>query len=64
MPPHDPIEVGFQVYATEGGEVFGAVRSYTPHTYTLVIYIENAGDFERSLSRPSSGCTMAKSLWT
>ena len=46
MPQHDPIEVGFQVYATEGGEVFGAVRSYTPHTNTLVIYIENAGDFE------------------
>jgi hypothetical protein len=46
MPQHNPIEVGFQVYATEGGEVFGAVRGYTPHTNTLVIYIENAGDFE------------------
>jgi hypothetical protein len=46
MPQHEPIEVGFQVYAAEGGEVFGAVRGYTPHTNTLVIYIENAGDFE------------------
>jgi hypothetical protein len=46
MPQHEPIEVGFQVYAAEGGEVFGAVRGYTPQTNTLVIYVENAGDFE------------------
>jgi hypothetical protein len=46
MPQHEPIEVGFQVYAAEGGEVFGAVRGYTPQTNTLVVYIENAGDFE------------------
>jgi hypothetical protein len=25
--------------------MFGAVRGYTPHTNTLVIHIENAGDF-------------------
>jgi hypothetical protein len=37
MPPHHPIEVGFQVYAVEAGEVFGAVRSYTPQMSTLVI---------------------------
>jgi hypothetical protein len=46
MPQHHDIEIGFQVYATEGGEVFGAVRGYTPHTNTLVIYIENADDVE------------------
>jgi hypothetical protein len=30
------------VYATEGGETFGAV----PETHALVIVIEHAGDFE------------------
>jgi hypothetical protein len=46
MPQHHNFAIGFQVYATEGGEVFGAVRGDTPQTNTLVIYIENAGDFE------------------
>ncbi|MDQ3828244.1 MAG: hypothetical protein M3361_02815 [Candidatus Tectomicrobia bacterium] len=39
------IEIGFQVYAVEGGEEFGAVRGYVPQTNALVVYIENAGDF-------------------
>jgi hypothetical protein len=26
MAQHSPIEIGFQVYAVEGGEEFGAVR--------------------------------------
>jgi hypothetical protein len=39
------IEIGFQVYAVEGGEEFGAVRGFMPQTNSLVIYIENAGEF-------------------
>ena len=46
MAQHSHIEIGFQVYAVEGGEEFGAVRGYEPHANGLVIYIENAGDFE------------------
>jgi hypothetical protein len=45
MPADNRIEIGFQVYAVEGGEAFGAVRGYMPQTNTLVVYIENAGDF-------------------
>ena len=39
------IEIGFQVYLVEGGEEFGAVREYVPGSDTLLIYVENAGDF-------------------
>jgi hypothetical protein len=43
---HDShIEIGFQVYAVEGGEEFGAVRGFMPQTDGLVIYVENAGEF-------------------
>ena len=45
MLEHSHIEIGFQVYAVEGGEEFGAVRGYMPNANALVIYIENAGDF-------------------
>jgi hypothetical protein len=45
MPQHSHIEIGFQVYAVEGGEEFGAVRGYLPNANALVVYIENAGDF-------------------
>jgi hypothetical protein len=45
-----PIEIGFQVYAVEGGEMFGAVRGYAPEANALVIYVENAGDFEVPMS--------------
>ena len=42
----EEIAVGDQVYAADGGEVFGAVRQVTPHGRPeLVIYVENAGDF-------------------
>jgi hypothetical protein len=34
------------VYAEEGGKTFGAVRCLVPQTNALVVYIENAGDFE------------------
>ena len=46
MAEHGPIEIGFQVYAEEGGETFGAVCGVVPQTNALIIYIENAGDFE------------------
>jgi hypothetical protein len=45
MPQRSHIEIGFQVYAVEGGEEFGAVRGYLPNANALVVYIENAGDF-------------------
>jgi hypothetical protein len=45
MLEHSHIEIGFQVYAVEGGEEFGAVRGYMPNANAIVIYIENAGDF-------------------
>ena len=45
-----PIQVGFQLFTTEGGEVFGAVRTVLPAGRPeLVIYIEGAGDFTISL---------------
>jgi hypothetical protein len=40
------IEVGFQVFASDGGEEFGAVRHVAPGGLPeIVIYVENAGDF-------------------
>lgn len=39
----EKIAVGFQAFASDGGEEFGAVRKVSPHE--LVIYVENAGDF-------------------
>jgi hypothetical protein len=42
----DAIKVGFQVFAAEGGEEFGAVRALRPGGRAeLVVYVENAGDF-------------------
>lgn len=42
----EKIEVGFQTFASDGGDEFGAVRQIGskdhPH---LVIYVENAGEF-------------------
>lgn len=44
------IEVGFQVFAADGGEEFGAVRQVNPHGRPeIVIYVENAGDFTVSM---------------
>ena len=45
MQPLGHIEIGFQVYLVEGGEECGAVRGYMPGSNSLVIYVENAGDF-------------------
>ena len=40
------IEVGYQIFVSDGGEEFGAVRQVAPHGRPeLVIYVENAGDF-------------------
>jgi hypothetical protein len=37
------VEIGFQVFLSEGGEEFGAVRAVGPRE--LVVYVENGGDF-------------------
>jgi hypothetical protein len=37
------VQIGDQVYLSEGGEEAGSVRAVSPHE--LVIYIENAQDF-------------------
>ncbi len=37
------IEVGFQVYSSEGGEEFGAVRAVQKGS--LTVYVENGGDY-------------------
>jgi hypothetical protein len=40
------IEVGFQVYARDGGDEFGAVRAVAPGGRPeIVVYVENAGEF-------------------
>jgi len=39
------IEVGFQVFAKDGGEEVGAVRDLCGHRPEIVIYVENAGEF-------------------
>ncbi len=39
----ESIEVGYQVFTSDGGEEFGAVRDVTDDT--LVVYVENAGEF-------------------
>jgi len=42
----EAIEIGYQVFAADGGEEFGAVRQVAPDGRPeLVIYVENAGDF-------------------
>ncbi|HVP27943.1 MAG TPA: hypothetical protein VMW35_02120 [Myxococcota bacterium] len=40
------IEIGFQVFLTEGGEEVGAVHALSPARGELVVYVENAGDFQ------------------
>jgi len=37
------IQIGYQAFASDGGEVFGAVRQILDKE--LVVYVENAGDF-------------------
>jgi hypothetical protein len=47
----EKIQVGFQAFASDGGEEFGAVRVVVPDSRPeIVIYVENAGDFTVPLS--------------
>jgi hypothetical protein len=47
----EKIEIGFQVFTSDGAEEFGAVRDVSPGGRPeLVIYVENAGDFTVPLS--------------
>jgi hypothetical protein len=40
------IEIGYQVFTSDGGEEFGAVRQVVPGGRPeIVVYIENTGDF-------------------
>ncbi|HTC83789.1 MAG TPA: hypothetical protein VK683_05510 [Rhizomicrobium sp.] len=41
---HENIREGFDVFLHDGGKGFGAVRQVRRHE--LVVYVENAGDFE------------------
>ena len=45
---HDKIQAGFDVFVHDGEKSFGAVRQV--RKTELVVYIENAGDFEIPLS--------------
>src|SRR5438874_11213112 len=40
----EKVKDGFDVFLTEGGQSFGAIRQVRKSE--LVIYVENAGDFE------------------
>jgi len=42
------IEVGYQAYLSDGGEVFGAIRGVEPDA--VVVYVENAGEFRVPLA--------------
>ena len=45
------VEVGYQTFASDGDEGFGAVREVAPNGRPeIVIYVENAGDFVVPLS--------------
>jgi hypothetical protein len=48
------IDIGFQVYLVEGGEMFGAVRGAVAGTNAVVVYVENAGEFEVPLTAVQS----------
>ena len=42
----EKIQEGFDIFTHDGEKAFGAVRKVLPHG--ILIYIENAGDFEIS----------------
>jgi hypothetical protein len=44
-PLKDQIEVGFQVFAKDGGEEIGAVRDLCGERPEIVVYVENGGEF-------------------
>ena len=42
----EEIEIGYQVFVSDGGEEVGAIRTVSPNGRPeLVIYVENAGEF-------------------
>jgi hypothetical protein len=47
---HESIQLGDMVFLSDGGEGIGSVREIRPQPPELVIYIENAGDFEVPMS--------------
>lgn len=49
------VDVGFQVFLSDGGEEVGAVRGVAPNGRPeLVVYIENTGDFVVPLAAVAS----------
>jgi hypothetical protein len=42
----EEIQIGYQVFLSDGGEEVGAIRDISRNRHRVVIYIENAGDFE------------------
>ena len=44
----EAIQEGFDVFTHDGEKAFGAVRQV--HAHAIVIYVENAGDFEVPLT--------------
>lgn len=42
----EPIQVGYQVFTSDGGEEVGAVRKISHDRRQLIVYIENTGDCE------------------
>jgi hypothetical protein len=48
---NEQIQEGFEVFVSDAGKPFGAVRQVLPHGRSeLVVYVENAGDFTVALS--------------
>ncbi len=43
---HEYINVGYQVFISDGGEEIGAVRTVSRGRRRLTVYIENTGDCE------------------
>ncbi len=39
------IEVGYQTFVDDSPEEFGAVRDIAPDGRSVIVYVENAGDF-------------------
>lgn len=51
----ETIQEGFEVFVSDRGKPFGAVRQVRPHGRAeLVIYVENAGDFVVPIDAVSS----------
>jgi hypothetical protein len=42
----EEIQIGYQVFVSDGDEEVGAVRDIAPDRRRIVIYIENSGDFD------------------